>query len=91
MKNVVDKMFDKHPKLVHSEGVKILSHTQREVTDWVQHMVTIEGCDAPFKFKRSKKYRSLQGQKVNMTYYPEVETIAGFEIEVMKVVRIKRY
>ncbi len=91
MKDVVDKMLGKHPKLVHSEGVKVLSHTQREVAEWVLHTITIEGCDAPFKFKRSKKYRSLQGQKVNVTYYPETETIAGFEIEVMKVVRIKRY
>ncbi|GIU47134.1 hypothetical protein [Shewanella algidipiscicola] len=91
MKHVVDKMLDKHDGLVHSEGVKILSHTQRETDEWVQHTVMIEGCDAPFKFKRTKKYRSLQGQKVNMTYYPEVETVAGLEFEVMKVVRIKRF
>lgn len=91
MKHVVDKMLDKHQKLVHSEGVKILSHTQREIDEWVQHTVTIEGCDAPFKFRRTKKYRSLHGHKVNMTYYPETETVAGFDFEVMKVVRIKRF
>ena len=26
---------------------------------------------------------------VNMTYYPNIETIAGIEVEVMKVVRIR--
>ncbi|WP_394201737.1 hypothetical protein [Shewanella waksmanii] len=91
MKHVVDQMLDKHKQLVHSEGVKILSHTQRDVDDWVQHTVMIEGCDAPFKFKRTKRFRSLQGQKVNMTYYPETENVAGFDFEIMKVVRIKRF
>jgi hypothetical protein len=43
----------------------------------------------PFKYKRKKLYQSLQGQRVNLTYYPETETIAGFSIEVMSVVRIK--
>ncbi|QLE85604.1 MULTISPECIES: hypothetical protein [Shewanella] len=91
MKHVVDQMLSKHKQLVHSEGVKILSHTQRDVDDWVQHTVMIEGCDAPFKFKRTKRFRTLQGHKVNMTYYPETESVAGFDFEVMKVVRIKRF
>ena len=91
MKSELDKMLTTHDKLVHSEGVKIISHTQRDVEEWVQHTVMIEGCDAPFKFRRPKKFKCLKGNRVNMTYYPETEKVAGFEIEVMKVVRIKRF
>ena len=50
----------------------------------------IEDVDAPFVFKRTKPYQSLQGARVNMTYYRTVETVAGMEFEQMKVVRIKR-
>ncbi len=50
----------------------------------------IEGCEVPFKFKRKGKYRSLKGARVNITYYPEQEIIAGMKFDVMKVVRIKR-
>ncbi|MGF1714492.1 hypothetical protein L4D08_06235 [Photobacterium chitinilyticum] len=95
MKSPVDKLLHSHDNLVHSEGVKVVSHTQREDGDgeeeWILHTLMIEGCDAPFKFKRKKKYKSLKGAKVNMTYYPTVEVVAGFDIEVMKVVRIKLY
>jgi hypothetical protein len=49
----------------------------------------IEGCDVPFKYKRKKLYKNIQGQRVNLTYYPATESIAGIEMEVMKVVRIK--
>ncbi|WP_413112197.1 hypothetical protein [Thaumasiovibrio sp. DFM-14] len=89
MKSPVDKLLTKHHGLVHSDGVKVVSHTQREVDDWVQHTLMIEGCDIAFKFKRKQKYKSLKGQRVNMTYYPNLESVAGFEVEVMKVVRIK--
>ncbi|MDX1300876.1 hypothetical protein [Photobacterium sp.] len=90
MKSPVDRLLIEHENLVHSEGVKVVSHTQRDDGDWVLHTLMIEGCDAPFKFRRKKKYRSLKGQRVNMTYYPEIEIVAGFEIETMKVVRVKR-
>jgi len=50
----------------------------------------IEGCDVPFKYKRKKKYKDSRGKLVNMTYYPATESIAGIEMEIMKVVRIKR-
>lgn len=50
----------------------------------------LEGCTVPFKYKRKKRYRSLQGAQVNLTYYPEVETVAGIDFEQMKVVRIRR-
>jgi hypothetical protein len=43
----------------------------------------------PFKYKRKKQYKNLQGQRVNITYYPHTETVAGFDIEIMNIVRIK--
>ncbi|PSW18133.1 hypothetical protein C9I98_17245 [Photobacterium sanctipauli] len=91
MKSDVDKLLSNHRDLVHSEGMKVASHTQREDGDWVLHTLMLDGVDAPFKFKRQKKYKNLKGAKVNLTYYPTVEQVAGFEVEVMKVVRIKLY
>ena len=49
----------------------------------------IKDCSAPFKYKRKKAYKSLTRQQVNITYYASVETIAGFEMEIMNIVRIK--
>ena len=36
-----------------------------------------------------EKYKCIKGQRVNLTYYPDTETVAGIEMEVMTVVRIK--
>lgn len=91
MNKAVKKMLATHGHLVHSEGVTVTSHTQREKAEWILHTVMIEDYDVPFKFKRRKQYKSLQGQKVNIIYYPDTETVAGFEIEIMQVVRIKRF
>ncbi|MGL4516940.1 hypothetical protein [Shewanella sp.] len=91
MNKAVKKMLANHERLIHSDGVTVLSHTQREKGDWVQHTVMVENCDVPFKFRRVKKYKSLQGQKISVVYYPETELVAGFEIEIMQVVRIKRF
>ncbi|WP_199449913.1 hypothetical protein [Vibrio harveyi] len=91
MKSPVDKLLTKHQELIHSDGKTVTSHTQRDEDDWVLHTLMIEGCDVPFKFRRKKKYKSLTGQKVNITYYPESEMVAGFEFEVMRIVRIKLY
>jgi dTDP-4-amino-4,6-dideoxygalactose transaminase len=88
-KNNLNKLIDKHHDLVHSEQVKVRSHVQREKDEWVLNTIMIDNIDVPFKYKRKKLYRSLKGQRVNMTYYPSSETVAGFEIEVMNVVRIK--
>jgi hypothetical protein len=44
----------------------------------------------PFRYNRKKKYRSLEGAPVNITYYPTLENIAGADFEVMKIVRIRR-
>ena len=84
------KMLSKHQQLTHSVDIKVTSHTQRDVGDWIQHTIMVENCNVPFKFNRAKAYRSLKGAKVNLTYYPSVETIAGFDIDIMKIVRIKR-
>ncbi|MCL1123761.1 hypothetical protein [Shewanella surugensis] len=86
----VDKMLKKHDRLVHSEAMKIISHTQREKEEWVLHTLMAEGCETPFKFRRTQKYKSLAGARVNITYYSETEQLAGFEIDIFKIVRIKR-
>ena len=89
MKSPADKLLKKHPKLVHSEEIKVLSHVQREHNDWYINTIMLDNIDVAFKYKRKKPYKSLQGQLVNITYYPETELVAGFEVEIMKIVRIK--
>ena len=84
-----EKLLKKHQKLTHSEMMKVTSHVQRETPDWYINTVMVEGCEVPFRFKRKKVYKNLKGQRVNLTYYPEVENVAGLEMEIMKVVRIK--
>lgn len=86
----VDKLLAKHQSLTHTENVRVASHTQRQDGDWVRHTLMLEGVDVPFVFKRTKPYQSLKGARVNLTYYPVTETVAGMEFEQMKVVRIKR-
>jgi hypothetical protein len=89
MKSEPKKLLKKHEKLVHSEMLKVTSHVQRNTDDWIVNTVMVEGCDVPFKFKRQRKYKNLVGARVNLTYYPDVEIVAGIEFEVMNVVRIK--
>lgn len=84
------KLVEKNNNLIHSELMKVISHTQREQGEWILHSVMVEGCDVPFKFKRKGNYQNLKGARVNMTYYRDEETVAGLKFEVMKVVRIKR-
>jgi hypothetical protein len=87
--NSSKQLIEKHHKLVHTENIKVVSHVQRESDEWQLNSLMLEGVDVPFKYKRKKIYKNLQGQRVNITYYPDNETIAGFDIEIMKVVRIK--
>ena len=68
----------------------MVSHVQREHGDWVLNTLMLDGYDVPFKYRRKKLYRSLEGAQVNVTYYPRLETIADVEFETMKVVRIRR-
>ncbi len=90
MKNKpVNKLLKTHQNLTNSESVKVLSHVQRDTKEWVLNTVMIEDCDVPFKYKRKKMYKNIQGRRVNLTYYPTRETVAGIDMEIMKVVRIK--
>jgi hypothetical protein len=89
VKSDVDKLLERHKRLVHSERKRVVSHAQREAQDWIINTLMLEDCAVPFRFKRKKAYRNLKGQLVNLTYYPEIESIAGIDVEVMNVVRIK--
>jgi hypothetical protein len=89
MKSSPEKLLKKHQELTHSEMMKVTSHVQRRDGDWIMNTVMIEGCDTPFKYKRTKPYKNLKGQRINLTYYPATETVAGIEFEIMNVVRIK--
>ncbi len=89
MQSDPDKLVKKHQKLTHSDNVKIVSHVQRQKDDWYLNTLMIENCEVPFKYKRKKQYKSLKGARVNITYYPATEIVAGMEFEIMKVVRIK--
>ncbi len=90
MKSNPDKLIEKNRELIHSELMKVVSHNQRDVGEWVLHSIMVEGCDVPFKFKRKDKYQNLKGARVNMTYYSAQEDVAGISFDVMKVVRIKK-
>ena len=89
MKSSPDKLVKKHPQLTHSDLMQVTSHVQRKADDWFLNTLMIEGYDVPFKYKRTKLYKDLKGQRVNLTYYPETETVAGMEFEIMRVVRVK--
>lgn len=89
LKSQPEKLLQQHKQLTHSEMVKVISHVQRTQDDWILNTIMIEDCDVPFKYKRKKHYKNLKGQLVNLTYYPGKESVAGIELEIMKVVRIK--
>ncbi|MEW6990711.1 hypothetical protein AADZ91_08465 [Colwelliaceae bacterium 6441] len=85
----VKDLTSKHQALTHSENQKVVSHVQREIDEWILNTLMIENINVPFKYKRKKRYKSLSGQRVNLTYYAGNEPVAGFDIEIMNVVRIK--
>lgn len=89
MKSDGEKLVAKHQQLVHSENRKVVSHVQRTVGDWLQNTILIDGIDVPFKYKRKKRYKDITGRRVNLTYYPATESVAGIDMEVMRVVRIR--
>ena len=84
-----DKLIKKHAELVHSTNMKVASHVQRQDGDWIINTIMIEGYEVPFRFRRKKKYKNVKGARVNMTYYPDIVCVAGIDMEVMNVVRIK--
>ncbi|MCU7877891.1 MAG: hypothetical protein KZQ84_14010 [Candidatus Thiodiazotropha sp. (ex Lucinoma borealis)] len=89
MKSPVDDLLNAHRDLTHSEMKKVLSHVQRESGEWIVNTLLIDGTDVPFKYKRKQHYKSLEGQRVNLTYYSDIEKVAGIDMDIMKVVRIK--
>ena len=89
MKTDVDNLLNKHGKLVQSDMQKVVSHVQRDQDEWIVNTLMIEGHAVPFIYKRKRLYKSLEGQRVNMTYYPDTDAVAGIEFEVMRVVRIR--
>lgn len=89
MPSDVKKLLKKHQKLVQSDGMKVNSHVQTEKDGWYVNTLMLDDCLVPFKYKRQKLYKNLKGASVNLTYYPTVELVAGIEMEVMSVVRIK--
>lgn len=89
MKDPVKNLLKNHQQLTHSDMLKVESHVQREAGEWFINTLMIEHVSAPFKYKRKKRYKDLKGQRVNLTYYPASEDVAGFKIDVMNVVRIK--
>ncbi|MCU7933171.1 MAG: hypothetical protein KZQ90_20445 [Candidatus Thiodiazotropha sp. (ex Codakia rugifera)] len=89
MKSPVDDLLNTHRDLTHSEMKKVLSHVQRESGEWIVNTLLIDGTDVPFKYKRKQHYKSLEGQRVNLTYYSDTEKVAGIDMDIMKVVRIK--
>jgi len=90
LKSDINKLLQKNAQLNHLDAVKVTSHVQRESGDWFINTLMLEDYDIAFKYNRKKKYRSLEGASVNLTYYAHAEQIAGMEFEYMKVVRIRR-
>lgn len=90
MASDVDKLLKKHGQLNQLDVAKVVSHVQRKSDGWVLNTILLEGYDVPFVYSRKTTYQSLQGARVNLTYYAQTKTIAGLDIETMKVVRIRK-
>lgn len=82
------KLLAEHDNLTHSTMQKVTSHVQRRDGDWILNTLMVEGQNIPFKYKRRRKYKSLQGARVDMVYYPDTETIARMDFPFMKVIKI---
>jgi hypothetical protein len=89
MSKELKKLLKTHQNLIQSDDKKVTSHVQRLDGEWYINTLMIEGYEVPFKYKRQKQYKNLTGQRVNLTYYPDTESVAGFDMEIMRVVRIK--
>jgi len=90
LKSDPKKLLKKHEQLNQLDMAKVVSHVQREKDDWTINTLMLEGYDVPFIYRRKKAYKSLQGARVNLTYYAETKNIAGVAFETMHVVRIRR-
>lgn len=85
-----EKLLARHGELIHSDGRKVVSHVQRKSGEWIINTLMIESYEVPFRYKRKKQYKSLEGALVNLTYYAATRDVAGIEMEIMNVVRIRR-
>ena len=90
LKSDVDKLLEKNRRLNQLDMARVVNHVQREKDGWILNTIMLDGYDVPFKYNRKKLYQSLKGARINLTYYPQSEQVAGMDIEVMKVVRLKR-
>ncbi len=90
MKTEAEKLLSRHEDLVHSGMCKVTSHVQRKSDGWVINTLMIDGHDVPFRYKRKRSYKNLSGALVNLTYYASTDSVAGIEVEIMNVVRIRR-
>jgi hypothetical protein len=90
LKRGVDKLLQKNRELNQLDMAKVVSHVQRKSDGWILNTIMLDGYDVPFKYRRKRAYRSLQGARVNLTYYAQTEQVAGLDFEVMKVVRIRQ-
>jgi len=90
LKSDVDKLLEKNRQLNQLDLARVVSHVQREKDGWVLNTVMLDGYAVTFKYSRKKLYRSLQGARVNLTSYPQLEQVAGLDVEIMKVVRIRQ-
>ena len=86
----VNKLLKKHQQLNQLDMVRVVSHVQRDKDDWVLNTIMLDGYVVPFRYHRRTVYKSLKGARVNLTYYPETQSIAGVDFEMMNVVRIRR-
>ncbi|WP_448547939.1 hypothetical protein [Thalassotalea fusca] len=89
MNKATSKLTAQHKDLIHSDALKVTSHVQREEGEWILNTIMVENVSTPFKYKRKQQYRSLIGHRVNITYYSTNESVAGFDIQIFKVVRLK--
>jgi len=90
MKSDPEELVARHAALVHSDLRKVVSHVQRRSGEWIVNTLMLEGYDVRFRYKRKRMYRNLEGACVNLTYYPATHPVAGIEMEIMNVVRIRR-
>jgi hypothetical protein len=86
----VNRLLKKHQQLNQLDMVKVVSHVQRDKDDWVLNTIMLDGYDVPFRYRRRTVYKSLKGARVNLTYYPETQSIGGVNFEMMNIVRIRR-
>lgn len=90
MNQETNHLLKAHRELNQLDMVRVVSHVQRQNKEWVLNTILLDGYDVPFRYRRKKMYRSLEGARVNITYYPETTDVAGIAFETMKVVRIRR-